>query len=135
MHTNTTTLRHFFTLWLSILTFPAFSTPANWSRIFMSHIFSQLSRFASLSHLWAVHTFAARRCAALTKKLLVFLLAQRSDAHRGVRVNGPLEAGMVKLSIPARARVLHRQKFAELEAKQSLSTSRPLPPSPPVNYC
>ena len=26
-------------LWLSILTFPAFSTPANWSRIFMSRNF------------------------------------------------------------------------------------------------
>jgi len=32
-------MRHFFTLWLSILTFPAFSTPAIWSRISMSRIF------------------------------------------------------------------------------------------------
>jgi len=30
---------YFETLWLSILTFPAFSTPAIWSRIFMSCIF------------------------------------------------------------------------------------------------
>ena len=35
---------HFFTLWLSILTFPAFSTLANWSRIFMSRIFSRPHR-------------------------------------------------------------------------------------------
>ena len=39
LHTNTTTLRHFFTLWLSILTFPAFSTCAYWCRKFMSRIF------------------------------------------------------------------------------------------------
>ena len=32
-------MRHFFTLWLSILTFPAFYIPANWSRIFMSRNF------------------------------------------------------------------------------------------------
>ena len=39
--TNTTTLRHFFTLWLSTLTSPAVSTPAIWYRIFMSRIFSR----------------------------------------------------------------------------------------------
>jgi len=48
LHTNTTTLSHFFTLWLSILTFPTFSTPANWSRIFM------------------FHTLIAQRCSLIT---------------------------------------------------------------------
>jgi len=55
LHTNTTASRHFFTKWLSILTFPHFpplligpafscpanSTLANWCRKFMSRIFSR----------------------------------------------------------------------------------------------
>jgi len=55
LHTNTTALRHFFTNWFSILTFPSFSTPligpafscpanstlANWCRKFMSRVFSR----------------------------------------------------------------------------------------------
>jgi len=39
LHTYTTALSHFFTNWLSILTFPPFSIPANLSRIFMYCIF------------------------------------------------------------------------------------------------
>ena len=56
LHTNTTTLRHFFTLWLSIQLFPHFppmqigpafscpaiSTCANWCRKFMSRIFANV---------------------------------------------------------------------------------------------
>ena len=75
------------------------------------------------------------RCAPLrcaNKKASCVLLAQRSDAHRGVRVNGPLEAVMVKLSIPARARVLHRQKICRTRGK-----AKPvdIPPAVPLTAC
>jgi len=63
--TNTTDLRHFFTNWLSVLTFLLFSTPANWCRIscpanftianwcrkFMSRIFSS-PNLCSVQTVW-----------------------------------------------------------------------------------
>jgi len=41
--------------------------------------------------LWAVHTYAARFCAALVMTFLVFLLAQRSNTQRSVCVNATIE--------------------------------------------
>ena len=55
LHTNTTTLRHFFILWLSILTFPAFSTPANW-----------FGRHFHVAQLPPVQTGAANSCLAFS---------------------------------------------------------------------
>jgi len=69
-------LRHFFTLWLSILTFSAFSTPANWSRIFMSRNFQpcKLVPQIHVSHFQSPHLllFSCASCIVLKLKGTVF---------------------------------------------------------------
>jgi len=64
LHTNTTDLRHFFTNWLSILTFPSFSTPASWSCIFMSQKFHpcKLVPQIHVSHFQPLHFWPSRIC-------------------------------------------------------------------------
>ena len=92
LHTNTTTLRHFFTLRLSILTFPAFSTPANWSGIFMSLNFHpcKLVPQIHVSHFQSPRSSAMGwraielRCSALaTARSCISLFWQKSDDQEG----------------------------------------------------
>ena len=67
LHTNTTTLRHFFTHWLFII-FPAFSTPANLSSIFISCIFHscKLVLHFHVPQFPPVQTGAANSCLAFS---------------------------------------------------------------------